>query len=365
MNVLPKTVTIEEVVEGYTDNGEGGVKGYGGRLTIRPSFQREFVYGEDRQKAVVETVLMGGPLNAMYWGVVDGGWELIDGQQRTLSLTRYVTGEFSIDGRFFQNLTRNEQRKILDHRLMVFECEGTEKERLDWFKRINVAGLALKPQEIRNSVYAGPWLESAKRWFSRKNGPSAEVGRKYLEGSPERQDHLETAIEWMRLREKEKNIEEHMGRNQHEESADPLWKHFVTVIEWVEKTFPEYYRRMKGVDWGRLYLEHGYRTDLDPKQLEVVVAHLVSHPDVKRRKGIWEYALHPEDETVLDVRTFTEEEKRVMYKRQEGICAIDKVWVPYEGMEADHIIPWSKGGRTMLENGQMVSRRANRRKGAR
>ena len=169
MKIELHEIKIRDVVNGYVDSQENGVVGYGGKLNIRPAFQREFVYKEKQRNAVIETVVKGFPLNVMYW-VEDenGNYELLDGQQRTISICQYVNGDFSLNSRAFHNLTETEKNQILDYPLMIYICNGNDKEKLDWFKIINIAGVQLKEQELRNAIYTGEWLSDAKRYFSKK-----------------------------------------------------------------------------------------------------------------------------------------------------------------------------------------------------
>ena len=87
MKIKLKKITIRELVKDYADDPERGVSGYGGRLDIRPEYQREFVYKEKDRDAVIRTVMRGFPLNVMYWAKKkDGTFEVMDGQQRTISI---------------------------------------------------------------------------------------------------------------------------------------------------------------------------------------------------------------------------------------------------------------------------------------
>ena len=98
MTIKQIEVTVGEITQGYVNNDEQGVRGYNGRLDIRPPYQREFIYNEKEQQAVITTVLHGYPLNVMYWvkrsDDAECPYEVMDGQQRTLSLCEYVAGKF-------------------------------------------------------------------------------------------------------------------------------------------------------------------------------------------------------------------------------------------------------------------------------
>ncbi len=352
-------ITVRNLVEDYHDDGEGGVRGYGGKLDIRPPFQREFVYKEKQRDAVIETINNGFPLNVMYWAVRENGtYEVIDGQQRTISAAQYVKGDYSLDGRYFHNLQDDEQKRILDYPLQVYVCEGSDSEKLAWFRIINIAGEKLTDQELRNAVYAGPWVSDAKRYFSRPQGPAYGVGDKYVKGSPIRQDYLETAIQW--IKDEDQTVEEYMGTHQHDKTATALWNHFQSVINRVEAVFPNYRTQMKGVDWGGLY-GHLTNESLDPEALEREVTRLMMDDDVTKQPGIYPYLLTGEEKH-LNIRAFSPAMKQSAFERQKGICKVCAKAFKIGDMEADHITPWSERGKTIAENCQVLCRECNRRK---
>ena len=365
MKIQLKELTVRELTSGYKDNAEAGVVGYDARLDIRPPYQREFVYDEKQRNAVIDTVFKGFPLNVMYWAVrEDGGFEVIDGQQRTISLCQFVNSDFAFDFKYFHNLTDDEKAQLLDYKLMIYVCEGTDSEKLAWFKTINIAGEKLTDQELRNAVYAGSWLSDAKRYFSKSGCPAYAMGSKYLNGTPIRQDYLETVLSWI----SKGNIEIYMARHQHDSNANELWLYFQKVISWVEILFPKTRKEMKGVNWGDLYNRYA-EAHYDSSELEKEVAKLMMDSDVKKKSGIYPYVFD-HDENQLDIRAFDGNTKREVYERQGGLCANPDC--PHKGeilniaaMEADHITPWKEGGRTVASNCQLLCRDCNRRKGAR
>ena len=360
MEIQLKEITVREVCVGYQDSAENGVVGYNGKLNIRPAFQREFVYGQKERDAVLDTVIKGFPLNVMYWcGNGNDDYELLDGQQRTISLCQYVSGDFSLNNRYFHNLTQTEKNKILDYKLMVYVCTGNDKEKLDWFKTINIAGVQLSPQELRNAIYTGSWLSDAKRYFSKNGCAAVKIGDKLLSGKMIRQEYLETAIEWLALTEGI-SVEAYMAEHQHDSNASTLWLHFQTVINWVNTIFPKTRKEMKGLNWGRLYYEHK-SDNLDPAALEKRISELMQDEEVTSKKGIYEYLLSG-DEKHLNIRAFTDNMKRQAYEKQGGICPICKKHFTIEEMEGDHIDPWHDGGKTSAENCQMLCKHCNRTK---
>ena len=353
-------LTVRELVEDYSDDGEGGVTGYGGKLDIRPPFQREFIYKDKERNAVIDSILKGFPLNVMYWSDRENGeYEIIDGQQRTISVAQYVDGDFSIEGKYFHNLPSDKKELIWDYKLMVYVCSGTDSEKLEWFKTINIAGKKLTNQELRNAVYAGTWLSDAKRYFSRRDCVAYKIGNAYVNGSPIRQDYLETAIKWI----SRDSIEDYMGTHQHDEDALPLWEYFQSVIDWVESTFTNTRPAMKGVDWGWLY-DDFRDTDLYADEIEQEIARLELNDDVTKYAGIYPYILTREEKH-LNIRAFSKGMKQKVYAKQSGICVICNDKFTIEEMEADHIIPWSDDGKTNEDNCQMLCKKCNREKSAR
>ena len=362
MKIALTKITVRDLVKGYIDDGEGGVRGYGGKLDIRPPFQREFVYKDKQRDAVIETINHGFPLNVMYWALRDdGAYEVIDGQQRTISIAQYVKGDYSLDGLGFFNLQDDEQKRILDYELQVYVCEGTASEKLAWFRVINIAGERLTNQELRNAVYAGPWVSDAKRYFSRKGSacPAYQIGSRYVKGRADRQEYLETAIQW--IKRAGETVEEYMAAHQHDKTATTLWSHFRSVIDRVEAVFPNYRDPMKGVDWGGLF---GRLEDesLDPVRLEAKVSELMEDDEVEKKAGVYPYLLTGEEKH-LNIRAFTAAQKRKAFEEQQGKCpSCKKEGFAFSEMEGDHIDPWAAGGKTIQENCQMLCKACNRRK---
>jgi len=371
MKIELHEIPIQEIVgyskhlkecQGYIDNEEGGVYGMDGRLNIRPPYQREFVYKDAQRTAVIKTIINNFPLSNLYIVMnKDGSYEVLDGQQRIISICQFINGDFSIDypgfGRiYFHNLPEDLQDKILNYKLQVYICEGEDSEKLGWFQTINIAGEKLKDQELRNAIFSGAWVSDAKRYFSRNNGPVYQIANQYLSGQANRQDYLETAIDWISGGE----IEKYMADHQHDEHAKDLWNYFEKVIEWVEKIFPTYRKEMSKVGWGFLY--NDYKDQIfDPVEIEKEVSLLMQDEDVTKKSGIYTF-IFTHNEKYLNIRTFSENDKRATYERQKGICIHCGEHFELEEMEADHITPWSKGGKTNAENCQMLCLECNRKK---
>jgi hypothetical protein len=357
MEIELKEITVRELTEGYEDREEAGVVGYNGKLDIRPPYQREFIYKDKQRDAVIDTIRKEFPLNVMYWAVrEDGNFEVIDGQQRTISIAQFVEGDFAFENRYFHNLQNDEKEEILNYKLMVYLCSGSDSEKLEWFRTINIAGEKLTEQELRNAVYSGSWVSDAKRYFSKNGCAAYGLGGDYLNGSAIRQDYLETTIKWI----SDDKIEDYMAQKQHEPNANELWLYFQNVINWVKVVFPKYRREMKGIDWGFLYNEFKDK-NFDSKKLEEEISVLMMDDDVTKKKGIYQFVL-TRKEKYLNIRAFSEKQKREAYERQKGICAECKEHFELNEMEADHITPWHEGGRTSAENCQMLCKEDNRRK---
>jgi hypothetical protein len=360
MKIELQKVTVGDLTANYVDNDEAGVVGYGGQLDIRPKYQREFIYKDKQRDAVIETVFNRFPLNVMYWAVRnEGGFEVIDGQQRTISICQYVVGDFAYKGRYFYNLQHDEKERVLGYELMVYLCSGTDSEKLDWFKTINIAGAQLTNQELRNAVYSGSWVTDAKRYFSKSSCPAYGIGNKYVNGELNRQAFLEIAIGWIN----NGDIEGYMALHQQDPNANELWLYFQAVIAWVQATYPTYRNEMKGVPWGELYNQFKTKA-LNSKKLDADVARLMADEDVERKKGIYSFLLDGKEKH-LSIRAFSPSMRREAYERQEGICSDCGKQFELEAMEADHITPWHEGGKTTAANCQMLCMEDNRRKGGR
>lgn len=353
MNIELKEITVQELTNGYKDNNDDGVVGYGGKLDIRPPYQRNFVYDEKEKIAVIDTLTKNFPLNVMYWAVRDdGNFEVIDGQQRTISICQYVSNDFFYKDMTFANLPTDKQEQILEYKLMVYFCSGKPSEKLDWFETINIAGKVLTEQELRNAVYSGSWVSDAKRYFSKNSRP--KIGDEYLNGSANRQEYLEKAIDWI----SEGKIKEYMSKNQFESNANELWLYFQSVINWVKVTFPKYRKEMKGIEWGVLYNEFK-NEKLNAKILEEKITNLMLDEDVSNKKGIYYFVLNRK-ERHLSIRAFSEKQKREAFERQKGICVKCGEKFELNEMEADHITPWHEGGKTAADNCQMLCKHDNR-----
>ena len=349
-------ITVGELADGYQDNAEGGVVGFGGKLDIRPPYQREFIYKDKQRDAVINTLTKKFPLNVMYWSVrADGYFEVIDGQQRTISVCQYIDSDFSYKNLYFHNLQNDQQQQILNYKLMIYLCSGTDSERLNWFRTINIAGEKLTNQELRNAVYAGSWVTDAKRHFSKSGCPAYSIGGNYLRGSAIRQEYLETAINWIT---NDSNIEQYMANNQHEPNANELWLYFQSVINWIQAVFLKHRKEMKGVAFGILYNKFKDKK-YDSKKIAEEITKLMQDEDVTKKAGIYSYVL-TRDEKYLSIRAFTDNQKREVYEKQKGVCTKCGEKFNIEEMEADHITPWHEGGKTTGENCQMLCQHDNR-----
>lgn len=357
MKIELKEISIRKVIDWYINNDEEWVVGFGGKLNIRPKYQREFVYKDRQRDSVIETVKKDFPLNVMYW--VKGSedtYEVLDWQQRTISICEYVSGKFSLNYQFFHNLEKEEQEQILDYKLMVYFCEWTDKEKLDWFKTINIAGEKLTEQELRNAIYTWTWLIEAKKYFSKSGCPAYSIWSDYLKGSSIRQEYLETAISWI----SGGNIEKYMSENQHKPNANELWLYFQSVINWVKMIFPNYRREMKWINFGALYNEFKGK-EFDSMELEKEISTLMQDEDITKKSWIYEYLLTWK-EKYLNIRAFTDKQKREAYEKQKGICTECKKHFELNEMEADHITPWHEWGKTNPQNCQMLCKNDNRTK---
>ena len=379
MKINMMKLKVRDLVQGYCeDDSTSKVTAWNGNLDVRPEYQREYVYDDQKRDSVINTVLHGFPLNIMYF--VDRGenssgarYEVLDGQQRIISICRFKTvsaisvklpaptGGHNIVN--YPNLFDEQQEAFLDYELQVYVCEGTEKEKIEWFEVINIAGEKLEKQEIRNAVLHSQWLTDAKSAFSRRNGAVNKKYGKYYTGDVIRQKYLETSFRWAADAEglKGKDIEailrQYMMNHSQDKNANALWKYIEDVFSWVERIFGKFEKPMCGVEWGYLYNEHKDDT-LDPDEVQKEIARLMADDEVQKKSNIYEYILTGK-EKLLNLRTFPERDRITMYNRQHGLCAMCKKPFSIKEMHADHIKAWSEGGITDLSNGQMLCTTCN------
>lgn len=367
-------VPVRELVQGYSeDDNTSRVVAWNGNLDVRPEYQREYVYDDKKRDAVINTVLKGFPLNIMYFVKrPDGTYEVLDGQQRIISICRYATNQFSVKiptatGGFnnvnFPNLFDEQTDAFLDYELQVYVCEGTDKEKLEWFEIINIAGETLEHQEILNALYHSAWLTDAKSLFSKNGCIANKKYGKYMSGKCIRQKHLETVFRWKADEEGitgSDAVVQFMQKHRMDANADDLWSYFEKVFNWVEKYFGKFNKAMNGVEWGLLYNKH--KDDiLNPADVQKQIAEMMADKEVQKKSGIYEYILTGE-EKALNLRVFDEDEKMTAYHQQGGKCAICGKSFDFKEMHGDHIVPWSKGGKTTMDNLQMLCTTCNLKK---
>lgn len=366
MKINYKEITVKELSEGFLEDKEtNGVVGYSGKLNIRPKYQREFVYDDTKRNLVIDSINNDYPINVFYWVKnSDVDFEVLDGQQRSISICQYVNDYFSIkdkegNDKYFHNLTSDEKNKILKYKLSVYWCEGTDSEKLNWFRRINVSGEPLNEQEMLNATYSGTWLTDAKKYFSRRDGAAYSIGKDYLNGTAIRQDYLATTLDWI----SNGHTKKYMSEHQHDDNASKLWAYFQAVIAWTKRTFPVYRKElMKGFEWGLLYNKY---KDVEPDTdaFEETIKEVIKneYEDITKPRGVF-YYLFDNDRSHLSIRKFNDNEKRKVLERQNGKCKICGKNITFDEAQADHITPWSKGGHTILDNCQILCANCNRRK---
>ena len=385
---LKTEITVKEICDGFVYNElEGkGLFGLSGKLTIQPEYQRNYIYASDggkKEMAVIESVLKEYPIGLIYFNKVSQNkLEILDGQQRITSLGRFVTDKFAIKDensmeQYFSGMAKDKKTKILETKLLIYECEGKESEIKDWFKTINIAGVPLNDQELLNAVYSGPFVTLCKEEFSNSQNSNIQKWSAYIKGSANRQEFLECALDWV----SKGNIGDYMSRHRFDKNINELKRYFNSVIDWVSSVFTDVESEMRGLEWGRLYEEY-HKKSYNPAKVSAEVQKLYGDPYVKNRKGVFEYILGGSTDTkLLDVRVFDDAIKKSVYasqtKKAEAKsksncphCAIghdankNKIWKLSE-MDADHVTAWVKGGATDVKNCQMLCKTHNRAKGNR
>ena len=385
---LRTEITVREICDGfvYSELEGKGLFGLSGKLTIQPEYQRNYIYaseGGKREVAVIESILKGYPIGLIYFNKVNpNNFEVLDGQQRITSLGRFVTNKFAIkdengNEQLFGGFATDKKDKILNTKLLIYECEGTESEIKEWFRTINIAGVPLNSQELLNAVYSGPFVTLGKEEFSNSKNSNIQKWSAYISGSANRQDFLERALQWV----SKENVSEYMSRHRFDNNITELKDYFNSVIDWVSTVFTDVESEMKGIEWGRLY-ETYRKKPYNSKTVSAEVKRLYADPYVKSRKGIFEYVLGGSTDTkLLEVRVFDDATKKSVYAKQTqvaekkgvsncSLCAIGhdsnktKIWKLTE-MDADHVTAWSKGGATDIKNCEMLCKTHNRAKGNR
>lgn len=386
-----KHYTVAQVTEGFVYNElEGkGLFGLAGRLTIQPEFQRNYIYNDGRKDvAVIDSLLKGYPLGLIYFNVVDGDLEVLDGQQRITSVGRFVTGKFAVrlDGReqTFTSLPPELRKKIEDSELLVYECTGTEKEIKEWFQTINIAGVPLNAQEMLNAIYSGSFVTKAKSEFSNSQNAHMQKWSAYVKGDPKRQDLLSAALDWV-ASSQQLTVDAYLAKHRNDANITELKTYFTTVIDWIGSVFtrsPD--KEMRGLEWGRMY-EKYHGKSYNAATVDAEVSRLLGDPAVKKARGIYEYILgggtSGGDSKLLEIRIFDESVIRARYAQQttkaeaDGVsncpmCAtgnnenMTRIYKRNE-MDADHVKAWSKGGATDVRNCEMLCITHNRAKGNR
>ena len=379
MEIARKSITIRELCEGYVNESEtqieDAVKAYGGKLCVRPAFQRAFVYDKKQENAVIDTAMKGFPLNIMYWvDNGDGTYDCLDGQQRTISLCNFVDGISSFSAEWFnggkknyihtiQRIDPDMYERFMNYELEVYICRGAKSERMEWFRTINIAGEELYPQELRNANYVSPWLTDAKRYFSKANAsstakcPAERVGGQYTNKNANRQEILAQVISWFIGSTEDADICQYMEDHINDPDASELWNYFNSIIDWINEIFPGVYDKgMASVNWGTLYNQY-HNDDLDPDDIcakfdELIEFKASKELDVSVAK-IVEYCI-TRDEKLLKHRQFSEPQRSTLYNRQNGICPDCGQHFLKADMHAHHIIPWYNGGLTDVSNGVML-----------
>ncbi|MDO8668468.1 MAG: DUF262 domain-containing protein [bacterium] len=385
---LKTSITVKDICEGFVYNElEGkGLFGLSGKLTIQPEYQRNYIYASDggkREVAVIESLLKGYPIGLIYFNKIsESSLEVLDGQQRITSVGRFVTDKFAIKDengmeQYFGGIAKDKKAMILETKLLIYECEGTESQIKEWFKTINIAGVPLVPQELLNAIYSGPFVTLGKEEFSNTQNANIQKWGAYIKGSADRQAIFERALDWA----SKGNIDDYMSLHRNDKTINELKKYFNSVIDWISGVFTDVESEMCGLEWGRLY-ETYHKKSYNPKKVSEEVQKLYGDPYVNNRKGIFEFILGGSADTkLLEVRVFDDATKKAVYATQTAKaktkeksncshCAIghdankSKVW-KFDEMDADHVAAWSKGGKTAAKNCEMLCKTHNRAKGNR
>jgi hypothetical protein len=384
---LRTDVTVADICDGFVYNQtEGkGLFGLGGKLTIQPEYQRNYIYSDGdgkKEAAVIESLLKSYPLGLIYFNkVAKDKFEVLDGQQRITSIGRFVTGKFALmesgNPKYFDSLPADQRAAILNSKLLIYECEGTETAIKAWFETINIAGVPLTNQELLNAIYSGPFVTLAKAEFSNSQNANIKKWSAFVKGSANRQAFLERALDWV----SKGDIGGHMSAHRNDKNINELKTYFNSVIDWVSTVFKDVQKEMQGLEWGKLY-EKYHSQSYDPAKVSAEVRRLYGDPYIKKKRGIFEFILGgQQDFRLLEVRVFDDATKHSAYHKQTSaaeaksksncpLCAVghdankSRIY-KLDEMDADHVSAWSKGGDSSFKNCQMLCTTHNRAKGNR
>ncbi len=382
---LRTDITVADICEGFVYNQlEGkGLFGLGGKLTIQPEYQRNYLYadkGGNKEAAVIESLIKGYPLGLIYFNkVADDKFEVLDGQQRITSIGRFVTNKFAMidngNPKNFDALPADQRAKIRGSKLLIYECEGAESEIKQWFETINIVGIPLNPQELLNAIFSGPFVTLAKAEFSNSQNANIHKWSAYVKGSANRQEFLERALDWV----SKGDVNGYMSQHRYDININGLKTYFNSVIDWVSTVFKDVKKEMQGLEWGEFY-EQYHSQAYNPEKVSADVKRLYGDPYIQKKRGIFEFILGgQQDLRLLEVRVFDDVTKHLVYEKQTStaeantksncpLCAMgqdankSRIYKLNE-MDADHVSAWSKGGGSSAENCQMLCITHNRAKG--
>lgn len=383
---LRTDITIEKLCEGFVYNEfeEKGLFGLNGKLVIQPEYQRNYIYNDGKKDvAVINSLLNGYPIGLIYFNKNGEKYEVLDGQQRITSIGRFITNKFAVKiddyERNFDSLDKDIQQQLLQTKLTIYICEGTEKEIKDWFQTINIVGVPLNEQELLNAVYSGQFVNLCREEFSNSQNSNIQKWECYISGNVKRQDFLHTALEWV----SKGNVSEYMAKHRTDDNINEIKKYFNSVIDWLNSTFKTVDSTMCGLDWGRIY-ETYHKESYDINKLDERIKQLLEDWQVTDKKGIYEFVLSGEtmeNRKFLNIRIFDKSTIKSVYSKQTNeaikngisncpMCAAaggsnkNRIYKENE-MDADHATAWSKGGATDISNCVMLCKTHNRSKGNR
>ncbi len=375
-------IKVRDIFNGY-ENKEGKTIGYNGKLNIRPEFQREFIYNPEQEEAVIHSVLDGFPLSLIYWGETENGYDLIDGQQRTLSIMRFISNKYAIRinyighkkiSRTFEELSEEERNSILNYELDIALLKGTPDSKLKYFEIINTAGEKLNNQEMINAAYHGLFINQSRNLFSNKKSEfftEAGADGNWInfivekDSDIKRQLILEKMLKWVSLG-KGKTIEEYVSQNR-ENNSEEFKAEILKILKWSKETFaPEskdYYDWMKKVKWAEVFYENEKKKAEDKvavkyEDIPKRIKELSAMPGIDKNEGIPMFLVTGE-EKYLNSRSFNKKDIINKWKEQDKKCASCGEAKDEDQIAGDHIVSWSKGGRTEYENLQVLCKRCN------
>ena len=353
-------LTIAEIYSGVTD----------GKIISDIDLQRDIIYDADKQSLVIDSLLNGVPLPAFYfWGNDDGILEVLDGKQRIEAIKRFRQNDLPCDGKIWKEYSPDIQKQFNDTQLSVIICEGEEHLKREIFRRINTLGVPLSAYEVLNGLYHGEYLEELSDYA---NLPTV-CG---VIGNNSRGRNQMHILKWLMVLDGKKPTGDCI--------TDYVKEKQDTTFSYDKNRLHPYFKFVKDVftDYGlcdtyfQLALKHIKEIAIWRENKDEINRMIKAFKKSDDWKLIADKTAEIEDRIIAIIgnvtldpkRLFTPDDKAELLAQETKVegkfrCAgCHQLFFDSE-LTVDHITPWSKGGRTVLSNAQLLCRVCNSSKG--